>query len=260
MADLGPYGDEDRLPPGVYAQFNRSPINNQHFRTMPLLTLFLSVRGNAQKEAYLCHPFVKHHVASDEPGMCGYQNIRNQLSYLFDINMILDPVPSIATIQKWIVNGWWLDPAKFPDQGAYRRRLINTRKWIGPQEAQACFDWLSIPSERVIYGQDEHQRLLDNVEKYFSTAKALTSRSWPVHQTAKPPIFFQAFGHSYTIVGIEILLDGTRNLIVLDPDIDPQRLIKRQHYLQDPEGTLSPYMLHKEQLRQMGTYGFETLT
>lgn len=147
----------------------------------------------------------------------------------------------------------------FHKLGVTNSSIVNTRKWIGPQEVQACYDSLSIPSGRTIYFQDKHKSLLDDVEQYFATAKAIMSFPGKVHQTTKPPIFFQVYGHSYTIVGIELLLDRTRNLIVLDPDVDESRLITRARDFRLRDEILSPYILLKKELRELGTYGFEIL-
>lgn len=46
--------------------------------------------------------------------------------------------------------------------------------------------------------------------------------------TDLPPLYFQHSGHSRTIVGIEKLSDGTRNLLVFDPSKIPTRTIMKQ--------------------------------
>lgn len=39
--------------------------------------------------------------------------------------------------------------------------------------------------------------------------------------TDKPPLYLQQPGHSMTITGLEVLKDGTRNLLVFNPSFGP---------------------------------------
>jgi hypothetical protein len=59
------------------------------------------------------------------------------------------------------------------------------------------------------------ENLLDWVEEYFKDAALSDGKK--VQSTLKPPIYFQRPGHSMTIVGLEIMKDSTRNLLVFDP-------------------------------------------
>lgn len=85
---------------------------------------------------------------------------------------------------------------------------------------QALFRSLDIDNE-VGYFSDSEQRgqaneqLLSHVEQYFETA-ALDGVA-KVYRTLLPPIYLQRPGHSLTIVGLELLADGGKNLVVLDP-------------------------------------------
>lgn len=53
------------------------------------------------------------------------------------------------------------------------------------------------------------------MENYFRGAAVFDSKK--VQVTLKPPIYFQRPGHSMTIVGLEIMKSGVRNLLVFDP-------------------------------------------
>jgi hypothetical protein len=66
-----------------------------------------------------------------------------------------------------------------------------------------------------VNNQYADQNLLDWVESYFREAALDDSNK--VKCTLKPPIYFQRPGHSLTIVGVEKMKDGKRNLLVFDP-------------------------------------------
>ncbi|KAI8606796.1 hypothetical protein BC830DRAFT_1176077, partial [Chytriomyces sp. MP71] len=67
----------------------------------------------------------------------------------------------------------------------------------------------------------------DGSEKEFEAARLQTGRTFPldfdriynagIHDTEQLPLYFQYQGHSLTIVGLECLDNGSRNVLVLDP-------------------------------------------
>lgn len=92
------------------------------------------------------------------------------------------------------------------------------------------FDSLGIPSvPDAVNGstsQEPYEMLLDTVEAYFSSdasdaANSREQNAKNVHHTSMPPIYLQQHGHSMTIVGLEKLRDGARNLLVFDPMYNP---------------------------------------
>lgn len=76
-----------------------------------------------------------------------------------------------------------------------------------------------------------YEALLDEVEQYFSASAVARpptkSRQSKVTRTSRPPIFLQQPGHSMTIVGIERLINGARNILVFDPGYRPSPGIRR---------------------------------
>ena len=66
-------------------------------------------------------------------------------------------------------------------------------------------------------------RLLDCIESYFKSAPCTGTR---IRLTHRAPIYLQEPGHSRTIVGLERLADGTRNLLTFDPSFEPSAKIK----------------------------------
>lgn len=66
--------------------------------------------------------------------------------------------------------------------------------------------------------------LLDWVQAYFESAAMPDNKK--VQCTLKPPVYLQRPGHSLTIVGLEIMKDGTRNLLVFDPMYQAPKLMK----------------------------------
>lgn len=68
-----------------------------------------------------------------------------------------------------------------------------------------------------------HEHLLDFVEAYFSQDTQVDSK---VHESDRPPIFFQQPGHSMTIIGFERSNDGKRNLLIFDPSFGPRKQLQ----------------------------------
>lgn len=192
--------------------------------------------------AYLCHPTVKQiGKEKNEGGFCGFRNIQMQASYLQGSGApgsehFPGRTPGILELQDQIEQAW--------DNGIhwYSReqigKLRQTRKWIGTlevrlparfeqyafadsvcQKAHAIYQNLGIPCSVFQFSDSQtqyaHEKLLDHVEAYFRDAAVFDNKK--VQVTLKPPIYFQRPGHSMTIVGLEHMKDGTRNLLVFDP-------------------------------------------
>ena len=66
------------------------------------------------------------------------------------------------------------------------------------------------------------------VEDYFKSSDAGESRSSlpSCRLSDRPPLYFQHYGHSRTIVGIEYLKSGKINFLIFDPDRKPSSIIK----------------------------------
>lgn len=61
--------------------------------------------------------------------------------------------------------------------------------------------------------------MLDWIQSYFTSATTATTanQNKTVYITNRPPLYLQHQGHSRTVVGIELLKSGKRNLIMFDP-------------------------------------------
>lgn len=84
---------------------------------------------------------------------------------------------------------------------------------------------------KVFSGEKAWHYLLDTVEEYF-TFRSIPSPTDPakdsVHQTTHPPLFLQGPYHSITIIGIELLRNGKRQLLVFDPGWRPLSALGRK--------------------------------
>lgn len=79
-----------------------------------------------------------------------------------------------------------------------------------------------------------HQDLMNWIQSYFmeSTTKYQENHK-TVYITNRPPLYLQHQGHSRTVVGIEILKSGKRNLIMFDPGRRTLRSYKQQNYAEE---------------------------
>lgn len=97
--------------------------------------------------------------------------------------------------------------------------VFKTRKWIGTTEVYTLLTYLGIRSTIIDFHQPGpkrlHQELMDWIQSYFM--ESTTKHKTTVHITSRPPLYLQHQGHSRTVVGIEILKTGKRNLIMFDP-------------------------------------------
>lgn len=81
---------------------------------------------------------------------------------------------------------------------------------------------------------NSHDTMFDWIQSYFEGGVCSSTTSSPspddschesqrskrkktVHITDRPPLYLQHSGHSRTVIGIELLKDGKRNLIMFDP-------------------------------------------
>ena len=137
-------------------------------------------------------------------------------------------MPHVIEMQEIIENAW--------KDGicAYDRvqtgGILNTRKWIGTTEALAFFTQIGVKVDALTFknGEDENdksgvEQLLDYVEAFYMSGMDTAQKHGTSHITQLPPIYFQRFGHSMTIVGLERLKDGSRNLLVFDSSFATSR-------------------------------------
>ncbi|RCH87857.1 hypothetical protein CU098_000213, partial [Rhizopus stolonifer] len=131
---------------------------------------------------------------------------------------ILRHVLDIHGIQLLIEQAW---KEGFDTLGAAQldHRVFKTRKWIGTTEVYTLFAYLGIRSTIIDFHQPGpnhlHHQLMDWIQSYFSTNIKQTNKT--VYITDHPPLYLQHQGHSRTVVGIELLKSGKRNLIMFDP-------------------------------------------
>ncbi|KAF2163503.1 hypothetical protein M409DRAFT_26115 [Zasmidium cellare ATCC 36951] len=246
--ELGPHAFEKRMPDDVrehlihgakpqYVQrISRSGrlvreayVPNETVGLIPILADLCSLEEDT-RATYFCHPCVRHiQKLQCDGNFCGYWNIQVLLTYIQHM-MPQGPqeLPNIIQIQKTIEKAW--------DQGilSFGRTetggILDTRKWIGTQEALAFFNRINVKAEALVVkaealvvkaGDGDGDKipateLLDYVEAYFMSATDTAKRHGTSYTTQLAPIYFQRVGHSMTIVGIERKDDGSRNLLVFD--------------------------------------------
>ncbi|KAG0251771.1 hypothetical protein BG011_007378 [Mortierella polycephala] len=206
------------------------------------------------KQAYLADPSVVFFQsdASDREWGCGYRNLQMMLSYVVqqqsshsvagrtarNANSAIPGaiVPTIPELQRQIEYAWacGFDP---PGAEQLKHKVEGTRKWIGTTEAWCVLCSLgvrcSILDFHTFTGPDRtHPALLAAIYSYFrmpawsplTAPKSLHMSDFEqaevdqrIIQTVKPPLYIQHQGHSRTVIGIEVLMTGELNLLVLDP-------------------------------------------
>lgn len=249
--ELGPHAYEKRMPDSVRdalihgaepyrridSEGRRSReiyVDNETRGVIPVLADLCNV-DSTTTATYLCHPSTRHVVKIRCDGnFCGYWNIQMMLSYLYSQEQGLSSssrntrnrlIPNILDIQDDIERAWDAGICSYGrvETGGIR----GTRKWIGTHEALAYFTQVGVEVEALSFRQDEGDSasqpgvlaLLDHIEAYFMGAmeSPQTRHHRTSHITPLPPIYFQRFGHSTTIVGLERKANGERNLLVFDP-------------------------------------------
>ncbi|KAK5166339.1 uncharacterized protein LTR77_008600 [Saxophila tyrrhenica] len=252
--ELGPHAYEKRMPEQVRRSLLRDAepyesnrigrdgklqremtVDNETRGLIPILADVCAL-DKSTTASYFCDPSVRHVFKLRCDGnFCGYWNIQMLLSYLYAQQQTSEndrprSLPNIIEIQETIERAW--------DNGicTYGRietgGVLNTRKWIGTHEALAYFTEAGLPVEALAFREDEEPQnkkstnaqpavvsLIDHVEAYFISAHEQpgTKHHGTSHITNLPPLYFQRFGHSTTIVGLERKDDGSRNLLVFDP-------------------------------------------
>ncbi|KAI8090150.1 peptidase family C78-domain-containing protein [Gilbertella persicaria] len=205
--------------------WNKIPILNQDSRTSGIIPrLEPNFKKRDTLSAYLCSPATDHLSTGfmDLGWGCGYRNCQMLMSYLEqqqqDGEPILRHVLDIHGIQLLIEQAW---KEGFDTLGAAQldHRVFKTRKWIGTTEVYTLFAYLGIRSTIIDFHQPGpnhlHHQLMDWIQSYFSTNIKQTNKT--VYITDHPPLYLQHQGHSRTVVGIELLKSGKRNLIMFDP-------------------------------------------
>ncbi|KAK3997450.1 peptidase family C78-domain-containing protein [Cladorrhinum sp. PSN332] len=228
-SDLGRYAHEERMPDWL-ASMLRKDGQVRSRGVVPILAWLLE-QSPISKYSYLCHPSVQHvSKLKREGGFCGYRNIQMVCSYIIHNKApgherLGNDIPSIFQIQDFIEEAW--------DKGHNSAGRIETggvkgtRKYIGTPEAIAMFRLLQVPCEAQGFKHTEPQvaetLLLDYVESYFKSGlpfrnpNQYTQPHHHVRVTDLPPLYFQHRGHSLTIIGLERLKNGSRQLIMFDP-------------------------------------------
>ncbi|KAI9471836.1 MAG: peptidase family C78-domain-containing protein [Benjaminiella poitrasii] len=175
--------------------------------------------------AYLCSPLTDHLSTSfmDLGWGCGYRNCQMLMSFLErrteDGEPILKCVLDITSIQLLIEKAW---KEGFDTLGAAQldHHVFKTRKWIGTTEVYTLLTYLGIRSTIIDFHKPGpnhlHHDLMDWIQSYFMDALEDNSKE-TVCITDRPPLYLQHQGHSRTVVGIEVLKSGKRNLIMFDP-------------------------------------------
>jgi hypothetical protein len=221
--------------------------------------------------AYLCHRSVKHvEKIKCDGNFCGYWNIQMLLSYIHDRDARRDggavrDLPSVLAIQSVIERAWNSGICSYGqiETGG----VMNTRKWIGTHEALAFFTQIGVEVEALSFKTEAApspptsepepsssnpptthlavSQLLDHVEAYFISDLENARQHGTSFTTVLPPIYFQRFGHSMTIVGLERRRDGSRNLLLFDPSFETsnlmQRLLANKKVSATPAQVLRPY-------------------
>ncbi|KAI8141021.1 peptidase family C78-domain-containing protein [Fennellomyces sp. T-0311] len=186
----------------------------------------LNKKGNTVA-AYLCSPYTDHIATGfmDLGWGCGYRNCQMLMTFLQRKKeageSVLRHVVDISGLQLLLERAW---NDGFDAQGAKQlsHRVYKTRKWIGTTEVYCMLAYLGIRStildfHRPTGPNNSHDRMFDWIQAYFETAIDENTKDKVVHVTDRPPLYLQHSGHSRTVIGIELLKDGKRNLIMFDP-------------------------------------------
>ncbi|KAK4569953.1 hypothetical protein LTR86_002923 [Recurvomyces mirabilis] len=213
--ELGPHAFEKRMPD----QVRRHLLEDGRPRHIN------RIGADENEVTYLCRPSVNHvSKLRCDGNFCGYWNIQMLLTYLRASGELPDihRTPDVLQIQDSIEQAW--------DNGilAHGRRetggIRGTRKWIGTSEAAAYFAQIGISVEAHAFKDETHELavvgLLDFVEAHFISGIEASEHRGTSRLTQRSPLYFQRFGHSMTIVGLERRTDGSRSLLVFDPSFE----------------------------------------
>lgn len=138
-------------------------------------------------------------------------------------------------------------PLDIPDFKNWLTRLSG----IGTHEALAFFTRIKVEVDALAFGGEDCRTnsavvdLLDHIEAYFMSGTDTAGTYGTSRITKLSPIYLQRFGHSMTVVGLERLVDGSRNLLVFDSSFAPsapmKRLASHQQIHSSAESLLRPY-------------------
>lgn len=239
--ELGPHAYEKSMPSGVRkaliygaeAQFTQrigSDGKLYTHRSVPNETCGLprAIADLCALEAntaatYLCHPSTKHVYKIECDGnFCGFWSSQVVLTYIQHVDREgPQSMPHVIEMQSIIEDAWKNGICAYDK--VQTGGILNTRKWIGTTEALAFFTQIGVKVDALTFkdGEDEHEKsgveaLLDYIEAFYMSGMDTAEKVGTSHITHLPPIYFQRFGHSMTIIGIERLQDGCRNLLVFD--------------------------------------------
>ncbi|KAI8885149.1 DUF1671-domain-containing protein [Backusella circina FSU 941] len=177
---------------------------------------------------YLCSPSTDH-ITSDKMDLgwgCGYRNCQMLMSFLErheeNGDAVLKQVPDVRSIQVMLENAWkeGFDPEGAKDFG---QSVAESNKWIGTTEVYSLLAYLGVRSSIIDFHQPDnskkklHTKMMDWIESYFTSDVKRVENEKNVYITDKPPLYLQHQGHSRTVVGIEVLHTGKKNLIMFDP-------------------------------------------
>ncbi|CAO3653251.1 unnamed protein product [Cunninghamella echinulata] len=198
---------------------------------------------------YLCSPFTDHISTGimDLGWGCGYRNTQMLMTFLQRKkqagDILLQQVSDISGIQIILERAW---KEGFDPQGAKQlhNRVYKTRKWIGTTEVYSILSYLGIRCtildfHRPTGPNDTHEALMDWIQDYFQLTTSHCSKNSNsnhnnkiVHITNRPPLYLQHSGHSRTVIGIELLKNGKRNLIMFDPG---RRMLRSYHHFKQQD-------------------------
>jgi len=144
-------------------------------------------------------------------------------------SLIINPIPpGVKNLKVWIEEAW---KSGFDPDGAeeLKGKLVGYNKWIGTAELYVAFTYRGIPSRLIDFDTTDGNvtPLLDWIKQYFDaqTVGHPTSvhERWqaatPVVLSDRMPLILQHKGHSRTIIGYEIMKDGSTTLLTFDPAI-----------------------------------------
>ncbi|KAI5364871.1 Putative peptidase C78, ubiquitin modifier-specific peptidase 1/ 2 [Septoria linicola] len=268
--ELGPYAFEKSMPSDV----RKSLIYGAESRTMqrigsdgrlykyrsipnetaglPTAIADLCALEEYTAVTYLCHPSTKHIYKIECDGnFCGFWSTQVVLSYV----QHMDPegpqaMPHVIEMQDIIETAWKNGICAYDK--VQTGGVMNTRKWIGTTEALAFFTQIGVKVDALTFkgGDGAHgktgvEQLLDHVEAFYMSGADTARKHGSSHITQLPPIYFQRFGHSMTIVGLERLRNGTRNLLVFDSSFATpkpmQQLAQGRNTRSNVSDLLKPY-------------------
>ncbi|KAG2178777.1 hypothetical protein INT43_001623 [Umbelopsis isabellina] len=229
---------------------------------------FISLNKKGKTSAaYLCSPDTGHIATglTDLGWGCGYRNCQMLMTFLqrqqHEGAPLLDMVLNIKGLQLLIEQAW---NEGFDPEGAQQLRyqVYRTRKWIGTTEVYTLLTYLGIRCTILDFDKrtgpnNSHDAMFDWIQAYFEDDIEKKTDDGPspstnaldhlmesaknnrpiVHITSRPPIYIQHSGHSRTVIGIEVLNDGNRNLIMFDPGHRILGTYKRK--VSEPEDDMS---------------------